>query len=90
MAESLNMANIVGNCIQSAFSGYEDLFVKLPVKTLLFDGLNFCKLNIDICYPVMVTPCVLAKAVRNIDVLEDNSLLFSYFNYVNQFYSISA
>jgi hypothetical protein len=85
VAEEFFMAGAVDQCTKSTFpAGYETLFITVPVKDLLFKGFNFCKNDgDDLCALVNDIVCKIGSTKRNIDILEDLSLQFSFLNYVS-------
>ncbi|RZC43076.1 sensory neuron membrane protein 2, partial [Asbolus verrucosus] len=74
---------VVDNCIKSTFqANYGQIFINISVRELLFDGLNFCRNTEDnACSYINNIVCKQAATKRNVDVLEDSSLRFSYLNY---------
>jgi hypothetical protein len=83
VAEEFFMAGAVDQCTKSTFpAGYETLFITVPVRDLLFKGYNFCKNDgDDLCALVNDIVCKIGSTKRNIDILEDLSLQFSFLNY---------
>lgn len=74
-------------CIKQTFDkGQGEVFIKATVKNLLFDGFNFCQNTaVGVCALVNDVICAIASTKRNSDPLPDNSLIFSYLNYVSKF-----
>ncbi|KAJ3662460.1 hypothetical protein Zmor_006808 [Zophobas morio] len=83
LAEGFMLAGAVDKCIRPTFpAGYDEIFIKVPVRHLMFEGFNFCRnKGSDLCSLVNDIVCTIASTKRNSDILADYSLQFSFLNY---------
>ncbi|RZC37537.1 sensory neuron membrane protein 2-like, partial [Asbolus verrucosus] len=72
---------LLANCLNDIFNQMGTVFVKVRVKDILFDGVQFCVPHSSLCALQQTLVCNVAAKKKNVDKLQNNSLQFSFFNY---------
>jgi lysosome membrane protein 2 len=84
IAEKYGQTSVLSSCLSDIFPEFDSVFVKVKVKDILFDGIRFCVRHFSLCELRRTIACKIAERKKNVDILTDGALQFSFFNYVNK------
>ncbi|XP_068912598.1 sensory neuron membrane protein 2-like [Tenebrio molitor] len=81
IAEKYGQTSVLSSCLSDIFPEFDSVFVKVKVKDILFDGIRFCVRHFSLCELRRTIACKIAERKKNVDILTDGALQFSFFNY---------